>query len=65
MISTNYVFDISQYGIRDILVFVVSFVGLIMINTEEKVVITPHAREAYKCISDGDLERLRKHPLLV
>ena len=50
---------------RDILVFAVSVVGLFMIKSEEKVVITPHAREAYKCISEGDLERLRKHPLLL
>ena len=65
MISTNFVFDSSQYGFHDILVFAFSVILLVMLRTEEKISISPHSRTAYKCISEGDLEGLKKHTLWV
>ena len=63
MISTNFVFDSSHYGFHDILVFCLSVILLVMLSKEEKITISPHSRSAYKCISEGDLEGLKKHDL--
>jgi hypothetical protein len=65
MISTNFVFDSSHYGLHDLLVFGMSLIALLMLRTEDKIIITPHSREAYKHISEGNLESLKKHPLWV
>ena len=45
--------------------FAFSVILLVMLRTEEKISISPHSRSAFKCISEGDLEGLKKHALWV